>query len=255
MPKRRVLVGEDDPTISVALSEYLVSLDYEVTAAASCEGIKEAFRSCYPDAAILDYSLPDGTALDLLPYLRQSYPSVPLIVLTGNGTIQLAVQAMKEGAEQFLTKPVEMEAIAVVLDRALQNQRTRQKQLAGKTREERDNVDPFVGSSAAVRQLQEQAEKLSSSQCPVLIMGETGSGKGVLARWLHDRSVRSDEPFVDLNCAGLGGNFWKPNSSGTRSAPSPAPSAKRSDCSKSASAGRFSWTKSGTWTFRYSPSC
>jgi len=204
MPKRKVLLGEDDPTISVALSEYLLSLDYEVTAAASCESIKEAFRSSYPDAAILDYSLPDGTALDLLPYLRQSYPAVPLIVLTGNGTIQLAVQAMKEGAEQFLTKPVEMEAIAVVLDRALQNQRNRQKQLAGRTREERDTVDPFVGNSTAVRQLQEQAERLGSSQCPVLIMGETGSGKGVLARWLHDRSVRSDEPFVDLNCAGLG---------------------------------------------------
>ncbi|HTR65600.1 MAG TPA: sigma-54 dependent transcriptional regulator, partial [Terriglobales bacterium] len=94
--------------------------------------------------------------------------------------------------------------IAVVLDRALQNQRNRQIQLAGKAREARDSIDPFVGTSPAIRRLEEQAEKLRGSQCPVLITGETGSGKGVLARWLHDHSQRADETFVDLNCAGLG---------------------------------------------------
>jgi DNA-binding NtrC family response regulator len=204
MAKKRIIVGEDDRAIRGALVEFLKSLEYEVIEAESCSGIREAFRESSPDAAILDYSLPDGTALDLLPHLKQSHPSVPLILLTGNGTVQLAVQAIKEGAEQFLTKPVEMSAIAVVLERALKNQRNQQKQLAGKAREKRESVDPFLGTSAAIREVADQAQRLAVSHCPVLIAGETGSGKGVLAKWLHDQSPRAEEPFVDLNCAGLG---------------------------------------------------
>jgi DNA-binding NtrC family response regulator len=202
--KKRILVGEDDPAIRGALVEFLESLDYEVVEAATCAGIKEAFHAVCPDAAVLDYSLPDGTALDLLPHLKQSYPSIPLILLTGNGTIQLAVRAIKEGAEQFFTKPVEMSTIAVVLDRVLKNQRNQQKQLAGKVRERRESVNPFLGTSIAIREMEDQAQRVSLSQFPVLIAGETGSGKGVLAKWLHDRSPRTDEAFVDLNCAGLG---------------------------------------------------
>jgi DNA-binding NtrC family response regulator len=142
--------------------------------------------------------------MDLLPYLKQSYSSVPVILLTGNGTIELAVQAMKEGAEQFFTKPVQMAAIAVVLERVLKNQRNHQKQLAGKVKEKRESVDPFVGVSAAIQKVAEEAERVCGSHCPVLIAGETGSGKGILARWLHDHSPRAEEPFVDLNCAGFG---------------------------------------------------
>jgi len=204
MSKKQIVIGEDDSAISAALSEYLQSLEYEVAEASSCEGIRRAFRDSCPDAAILDYSLPDGTALDVLPHLKQAYPSVPVILLTGNGTVPLAVRAIKEGAEQFLTKPVEMAAIAVVLERALKNQRNYQKQLAGRAREKRDSVDPFMGSSDAIRRVAEQSERVCCSHCPVLITGETGSGKGVLARWLHDNSPRSEEPFVDLNCAGFG---------------------------------------------------
>ncbi len=85
MSKKQIVVGEDDKAVRDALSEYLRSLDYEVVEVNSCESIREAFRASCPDAAILDYSLPDGTALDLLPYLKQAYPSVPLILLTGNG--------------------------------------------------------------------------------------------------------------------------------------------------------------------------
>jgi DNA-binding NtrC family response regulator len=204
MSKKTVVIGEDDPAIRSALAEFLRSLTYEVVEAATCESIKRAFKTSCPDAAVLDYSLPDGTALDLLPLLKQSSPTVPLIVLTGNGTIQLAVEAIKEGAEQFLTKPVEMSAIAVVLERALTNHRNHQKQLAGQAREERESVNPFLGTSDAIRNLAEQAERVCISDCPVLIAGETGSGKGVLARWLHNHSPRAEEPFVDLNCAGFG---------------------------------------------------
>src|SRR5690348_16016128 len=144
---KKIVIGEDDRAIRFALSDYLKSLEYEIIEATTCERIRNAFRNSLPDAAILDYSLPDGTALDLLPDLRQAYPSVPIILLTGNGTISLAVQAIKQGAEQFLTKPVQMEAINVVLERAFENQRNHQKQLAGKVREKRESVNPFFGDS------------------------------------------------------------------------------------------------------------
>jgi DNA-binding NtrC family response regulator len=204
MSKKTILVGEDDTAIRGALKEFLRTCGYMVTEASTCHAVRNIFKTSVPDAVLLDYAFPDGTALELLPVLKQSHPSVPIIVLTGNGTIPLAVQAMKEGAEQFFTKPVEMSAVAVVLERALGNQRNRHKVLAGRLQEARTTVDPFVGSSSAIRKLADQAERVCASDCPVLIAGETGSGKGVLARWLHEHSPRSEDPFVDLNCAGFG---------------------------------------------------
>jgi DNA-binding NtrC family response regulator len=113
------------------------------------------------------------------------------------------VQAMKDGAEQFFTKPVDLPTLRVVLDRALDNRRHRQASLVGRSRTARAAPDPFCGDSPAIRRLAEQAARVAGAPVAVLIQGETGSGKGVLARWLHDHGARSEEPFVDLNCAGL----------------------------------------------------
>jgi len=147
--------------------------------------------------------MPDGTALDLLPRLREIDSGIPLLVLTAHGSIDLAVRAIKEGAEQFLTKPLELPTLLVILQRLLQKQRNHHKQLASKNRQVRQAIDPFIGTSSAIRALRDQAKKILSTESPVLILGETGTGKGVLARWLHDNSPRAEEAFVDLNCAGL----------------------------------------------------
>src|SRR4030095_6145073 len=127
----------------------------------------------------------------------------PLLVLTAHGSIDLAVRAIKEGAEQFLTKPLELPALQVILQRLIQKQRNHQNQLASKSRQVRQAIDPFIGVSPAIHTLAEQAKRVLMTESPVLILGETGSGKGVLARWLHENSPRADEAFVDLNCAGL----------------------------------------------------
>jgi DNA-binding NtrC family response regulator len=201
--KSRVLIVDDDTAVRRALREFLESLDYEITEVGNCEEARNVFRTLRPDAAIMDYRLPDGTALDLLPNLKTLYPSVPLILLTGQGSIELAVRAVKEGAEQFLTKPVQLSTVAVVLERALANQRNLQKQMAGHARDTRDRSDPCAGSSSAARELSDQLQRVAASEYPVLLTGETGSGKGVLAKWLHENSARSEEAFVDLNCAGF----------------------------------------------------
>jgi DNA-binding NtrC family response regulator len=132
---------------------------------------------------------------------------VPVIVLTGHSSIDLAVQAIKVGAEHFLTKPVALPALEVIVERALENRRARQQALAQRTTRgasaARRPRDPFLGPSAAIRALAEQARRVLDTDRPVWIRGETGSGKGVLARWLHEHGPRADETLVELNCAGL----------------------------------------------------
>ncbi|MGH9641221.1 MAG: sigma-54-dependent transcriptional regulator, partial [Terriglobales bacterium] len=199
----KVLVIDDEFALREAICEYLQNAEFEVSSAGTASAAADTFRRVRPDAAVIDYQLPDGNALDVMKQLRASDPGLPVIILTGHGSIDLAVQAIKEGAEQFLTKPVELSALAVVLKRAIENKRNRHKQLAGKSRLSRETINPFMGSSAAIRELKDQAARVARADCPVLVLGETGSGKGVLARWIHENSARSREAFVDLNCAGL----------------------------------------------------
>jgi DNA-binding NtrC family response regulator len=156
---------------------------------------------------IADYSLPDGNALELLPRLHALDAEVPFIVLTGFGSIELAVEAIKAGAEHFLTKPVELETLLVLLRRVLESRRERKRHRAQEEAEARGRLDPFLGTSVAVRELEREARKVVSTDSPLLLLGETGSGKGVLAKWLYENGPRAKEAFVDVNCAGLAREF------------------------------------------------
>jgi DNA-binding NtrC family response regulator len=204
---KRILVVDDEPAVRFGLRDFLETHGYEVHEAESCRQALEVFAAVNPDAALIDYRLGDGDALTLLPRLREIDPNVPLIVLTAYGSIDLAVRAIKEGAEQFLTKPIELPALQVVLRRVLEAGRAHRTHLAGSARERRAAVDPFLGTSAAIRALAEQAGKVLETESPILIQGDTGTGKGVLAAWLHRHGHRSKEAFVDLNCAGLTREF------------------------------------------------
>lgn len=203
MAKNRILIVDDEPGLRFGIRDFLELQGYEIDEAESCRDAQDLFRTSRPDIVIADYLLPDGTALDLLPRLKEINPDIPLLILTAHGSIDLAVRAIKEGAEQFLTKPLELPALVVILKRLLENQRNRHKQLATRSREVRRSVNPFIGVSSSIRILAEQAKKVLATESPVLILGETGTGKGVLARWLHNNSPRAEEAFVDLNCAGL----------------------------------------------------
>ena len=206
-PRKRVLLVDDEPAVRFGVCDFLRGRGFEVVEAEGCAEAEAAFRKAPPDIAIVDYSLPDGNALELLPRFRELDPSVPVVILTAHGSVDLAVKAIKEGAEQFLTKPVQLEALAVILERLIENQRNRQQQMARRSRLARELRDPFLGSSAAIRALAAEARKVAASDSPVLIQGETGAGKGVLARWLHENGPRAEDGFVDLNCAGLSREF------------------------------------------------
>ena len=203
----RILIVDDEPGIRFGMRDFLENEGLEVDEADSIAAAERTLREGRHDAVVLDHLLPDGTALDLLPRIREIEPSLPVLVLTGHASIDLAVRAVKEGADQFLSKPVELPALLVMLQRLIESQREKRRQIAGRARQAREAIDPFAGPSPAIRALAEQAHRLLASSSPVLIEGETGTGKGVLARWLHRNGQRGDEPFVDMNCAGLSREF------------------------------------------------
>src|SRR5215470_1100478 len=127
MSRKRILVVEDERVQRLAIVKLLQSQGFEVDEADTCAEALEVFRSLRPDAAVVDYLMPDGTALDLLPRLKAIAADVPLVILTAHGSIDIAVRAMQEGADQFFTKPVEFSALLVVLRRLLETQRTARK--------------------------------------------------------------------------------------------------------------------------------
>ncbi len=201
MLKARLLLVDDDAGVRFGVGQYLRTYGYELVEAGSVADALSALRNEPADLAILDYRLPDGDALELVPKLRELDPELPCVVLTGHGSIELAVQAIKIGAEQFLTKPVELSALKVLIDRLVEQRRVRRK-LASKPGGA-EAPDPFRGDSTPMRALKEAAQRVAKTDRPVLIQGETGSGKGLLAAWLHHASDRAAEGFVNLNCAGL----------------------------------------------------
>ncbi|MBK6312765.1 MAG: sigma-54-dependent Fis family transcriptional regulator [Blastocatellia bacterium] len=201
--RTKVLVVDDEQFLRSGLSEYLRHAGYSVAEAASMTEARGVFTSFQPDVVFVDYVLPEGTALELLPEFTAAGPLTSVIVMTGHATIDLAVSAIKLGAEQFLTKPFEFDSVRVLLDRTLENQRNRQQVAADLSAKRTSALDPFLGVSRAIRTLADEAGKVARAETPVLILGETGSGKGVLARWMHENSPRAREPFVDTNCAGF----------------------------------------------------
>lgn len=204
MAKGKILVVDDDEIILFALKDYLELHGFIVDEAETCAEAEIRYRADVYDAVTLDYSLPDGTAMELLPKLKAIDAGVPIILLTGHARIDLAVQAIQLGAEQFLVKPLDLPALLVVLDRVLENQQNRRKQLARKSLDQPQRaVDPFIGESVAIHRLEEQSRLAAATESPILIQGETGTGKSELARWLHRNSSRSSEPILELNCGGF----------------------------------------------------
>ena len=192
----RVFVVEDDPHVRFGMAAALRAAGYEVLEAATCEDAIGRFRDAAPDVVVTDLRLPDGNSLDLLPRLQALDPSVQVFIVTGYGSIEVAVSAVKHGAADFLTKPVDMERLLALVDGATV------RRAAGATPLPRARSG-FRSASPRMRELEQQLEKLRDADCTVLILGETGTGKSVLARRIHDIGSRGRGPFVDVNCAGL----------------------------------------------------
>jgi DNA-binding NtrC family response regulator len=202
LSKNRILVIDIDPVIRSGICNFLLAHGHLVAEAPSMREAQQQVHKFRPDAAILDFSFPNGDALELLRQIKSMESNIPVIALVGQGSAEAAVRAIQDGAEQFLIKPVELSLLHAVLQRAL-NQCYRHQSLASIATLKADSIDPFLGTSAAIRRMRELARRVAHSESPILLQGETGSGKGVLANWIHCNGSRAREPFLDLNCAGL----------------------------------------------------
>jgi len=199
----KVLIVEDDLALLEVVSAFLSMKGFSVAQATTRKECHEALQRSLPDAVVSDCHLPDTDGLQLLREIHAIDASIPVLIITGFATIDLAVRAIKEGAEQFLAKPFELSLLLKVLENIFEKSRSVRCELAVKNRVARFPRDPFLGTSESIVRLQSKAQSIVGTSLPILIQGEAGTGKGVLADWLTKEGPRSNEAFVDLNCSGL----------------------------------------------------
>jgi len=197
----RMLIVDDDEQIAAGLATYL-SDEWDVRTAGTGREAIVAFGEFSPDVVLLDVALPDTNGIELLHQFKMYSETTAIIMMSGLGTIDRVVESMKAGAETFLQKPFDMDTLTVVLQQVERLLATR-RELIALRRGESAQLDRLPGVSPSIMHLNDLLASVSRVPSPVLIEGESGTGKGVMARLIHNRSPRARAPFVDLNCAGL----------------------------------------------------
>lgn len=193
-----LLVVEDDAAIRELLEEELQDAGYTTLGVPSAEEAIALLSHTSVSLVITDVRLPGMTGIQLLQQLRQAGSELGIIVITAFGTIDQAVEALKLGADDFLTKPLDLDAIRDAVFRVLERQR-----LAVSHDAEISHFHGIVGKSQVMQTLFHDASRLAKSDAPILILGESGTGKELLARAIHQESPRHDQPFVPINCASI----------------------------------------------------
>ena len=195
--RSRALIVDDEPDIRELLELTLSRMDIDVTTAADvveakqCLKEKQSFHLC-----ITDMRLPDGSGLDLLKHIQQVWPDLPVAVLTAHGNMDLAIQSLKAGAFDFVSKPVDLAVLRHLVSTALK--------LTNEAKPiDRRSRKTLLGESPAMQRLRATIHKLARSQAPVYISGESGTGKELVARLIHEKGPRAKEPFVPVNCGAI----------------------------------------------------
>ena len=200
-----ILVVDDDRTVRETLADFFDALGYVVRSAATATAGRQAAAEHAPDVVLVDLRLPDASGLTLLEALRADDPELGVIMLTGHADVPTAVRAMQQGALDFLEKPVDLEALGVAVDRAAELVRLRREVSVLRTRRGEVDDSASPGDPPSLERLIELAAR--NDDVPVLIVGETGTGKGFVARRIHERSARAAQPFVEVNGASLSATF------------------------------------------------
>lgn len=198
--KTRIFILDDDVSFSNELQLFLQDLQYDVETADRLSNAKEKIVAFNPDILLLDVQLPDGNGVDFLDFVQEHLPGLTVVMLSGYGSISVAIQAIKKGAEDFLSKPVNPDHLKIYLEKLIER-----KQLKNilRLRELEERGEMFIGPSQQMKALLEQARTAARSEAIVLIQGETGTGKQLLAHYIHEQSPRAAGPFVYVNCATL----------------------------------------------------
>ncbi|MFO0974147.1 MAG: sigma-54 dependent transcriptional regulator [Phycisphaerae bacterium] len=207
----RILIVEDERILAKNFRDKLRAAGHDASVSHSAEEALSVCGKLMPDVVVLDLRLPDADGLQLLPRLRIESPSTAVIVVTAHGSERIAVDAMKAGAAEYLSKPVDLDELLIVVNRAVEQQQLRDSLSFLRGREEEDSgLERIVGDSAATRNLKETLRRLTRADIlslpnppTVLITGETGSGKDLAARAIHYHGPRAKKPFIHVNCTAL----------------------------------------------------
>lgn len=202
--KARILIVDDEAPLQKALVKFLASQGYQAEGADDGAQAIEMFKNKIYDLVITDLKMPSMSGIDLIKILKKIHAKTVFIVMTGFGTIESAVQAMKEGAFHYITKPFDLEDAALLVDKALQFQKLKDDH--GRLKQQvrmNHHFDHIVGLSESMKNLFQQLGKISQSDSHVLILGESGTGKELIARCIHYNSPREAGPLVAVNCAAI----------------------------------------------------
>jgi len=204
MTKAKILIADDEPASRKGLQELLGSWGYEVASAANGEEALEKASSFRPALIIADLVMPKLDGLSLLRALKGDTGSPSLIILTGQGTIETAVEAMREGAYDYLTKPVDLGRLRLLVEKALERGAVlKEVKLLRHQVRHLGQFGTMVGNTPAMKEVYRLMELAAPSTVPILIWGESGTGKELVARTIHDLSPRKQGPFVPINCAAI----------------------------------------------------
>ncbi len=203
--KPQILLIEDCAVTRFGVVRYFSKDGYQISEAGSLAEASRLMAERRFDLIIIDVNLPDGNGLDLINAEREAQNLVPIIVITGAGDIPLAVEAMQRGADNFLMKPIDMPALSISLAKSLELGTLKRQSVARKRMEKQQGI--FFGTTPAMQEVQQIARMAVDVGHPVLITGETGTGKGMLAKWIHQQGCRAQYEFVELNCSSLRGEM------------------------------------------------
>ena len=196
-----ICIVDDEPGILKTLSELLEDEGYQVTSAKNGADALDVIRQDPPDLVFLDIWMPDLDGLEVLKRVRQQFPNMMVIVMSGHGSIETAVQATKLGAYDYLEKPLDSEKITILVRNALHQRKLEEENLNFRIQVERHLQ--LVGDSSVMNKLREQIAAAAPTHSRVLIFGENGTGKELVARAIHRQSLRDQRPFVEVNCAAI----------------------------------------------------
>jgi DNA-binding NtrC family response regulator len=205
MKEFEILFVDDDRTILSLVEEYLTAFDYRINVVDNGLKALELIKEKNFDVVFTDFKMPDIDGLELLTVIKEYRPATEVIMVTGHGTMESAIQAMKFGSYDYIQKPFKLDVLRILIDKIIEAKKLKQENIVLKTRlKERHRYGELVGISLKMREIYEQLDRMSQSSPNVVIRGESGTGKALTAHVIHRSSHHHDKPFKPVNCKSFG---------------------------------------------------